>query len=112
MELVTEHHPTPTRAARCDGGVERHLTEPAVMLAMAHWLIDHGATDVEIHPDGMHLKQLDMGEWLSDQGFMKTTQIGGTKAGGKYENGGITITIDPRPGIGDVVAVNDGTLTT
>jgi hypothetical protein len=54
MDLVTEHRPTTARAARCDGGVERHLTEPAIMLAMAHWLIDHGATEVEIHPDGIH----------------------------------------------------------
>ena len=65
MNLVTEHHPSPARAARCDGGVELHLTEPAVMLAMAHWLIELGATEVEVHPDGMHLKQFDMGEWLS-----------------------------------------------
>ena len=108
MNLVTEHHPTPARAIHCESGVELHLTEPAVMLAMAHWLIDHGATDVKVHPDGMHLKQFDMGEWLSDQGFMKTAQIGKTEAGGKYENGGITVTIDPRPGIGDVVAVIDG----
>jgi hypothetical protein len=108
MGLATEHRPTPARASRCDGGVELHLTEPAVMLAMAHWLIGHGATDVEIHPDGMHLKQLDMGEWLSAQGFEKTAQIGATEAGGRYENGGTTVTIDPRPGIGDVVAMIDG----
>ena len=108
MNLTTEHHPTPARAARCDGGVELHLTEPAVMLAMAHWLIDHGATEVEVHPDGMHLKQFDMGEWLSAQGFVKVKPLGRTEAGGVYENGDIAVTIDPRPGIGDVVAVIDG----
>ena len=78
------------------------------MLAMAHWLIGRGATAVEIHPDGIHLKQLNMGGWLSTQGFEKTAQIGGTEAGGRYENGGITVSIDPRPGIGDVVAMIDG----
>ncbi len=46
MNLVTEHHSSPARAARCDGGVERHLTEPAVMLAMAHWLIELGAASL------------------------------------------------------------------
>ena len=38
------------RAACRDGGVELHLTESAVMTAMARWLIDHGATDVEVYP--------------------------------------------------------------
>ncbi len=34
------------------------------MLAMAEWIFEQGATDVEIHPDGMHLKGFDIRGWL------------------------------------------------
>ncbi len=33
------------RVTRPDGGVKPHPTEPAVMMAMARWLIDQGARD-------------------------------------------------------------------
>ncbi len=37
MNLTTEYHPTPARAVQCDGGVELHVIEPTVMMAMTQW---------------------------------------------------------------------------
>jgi hypothetical protein len=60
MTLITERHPPPNRVRRHHGEVERHLSEPAVMLTLAEWLFDEGAPEVCIHPDGMHIKSFDI----------------------------------------------------
>ncbi len=78
------------------------------MLAMAEWMFGQGAIEVEIHPDGMHLKGFDVRGWLETEGFAKTADMGRTPAGGVYKRAGQTVIVDPRPGIGDVVAIIDG----
>ena len=78
------------------------------MLAMAEWMFGLGATEVKIHPDGMHLKGFDVRGWLETEGFAKTADMGRTPAGGVYKRGEQTVIVDPRPGIGDVVAIIDG----
>ncbi len=87
MTLITERSPPPTRVGKCDGPFEHHLLEAAVMLAMAEWMFGQGATEVEIHPDGMHLKGFDVRGWLETEGFAKTADKGRTPAGGVYSLG-------------------------
>lgn len=108
MKLITERLPPLKRVGKCEGPLELHLLEAAVMLAMAKWMFGQGATEVEIHPDGQHLKGFDVRGWLEAVGFVKTADMGRTPAGGVYKSGEQTVTVDPRPGIGDVVAIIDG----
>jgi hypothetical protein len=51
-DLITRLEAPPKRAAHCEGGIEHHLTEGAVMLAFAMHLL-HTAAGIEaiaIHP--------------------------------------------------------------
>ena len=64
VRLVTDREPPARRASHCDGPLERHLSEAGVMLAVAEWMFGLGAEAVEIHPDGMHVKQFDMCGWF------------------------------------------------
>ncbi|GAA0598120.1 hypothetical protein GCM10009099_39130 [Caenispirillum bisanense] len=76
------------------------------MLAYAmHLLRTQGARDVRIHPDGEHGKQFDFAAWLGRREFTKFSSLGSTSYGGVYRNSaGQTITVHPKPGLGDVVA--------
>ena len=76
------------------------------MIAYAmHLLRTEGAQHVRIHPDGEHGKQFDFSGWLERRQFRKISAIGTTAYGGAYENSaGQTITVNPRSGLGDVVA--------
>lgn len=105
-DLVTALAPPPNRVGKADGDHEHHLYEGAVMLAYAmHLLRMEGARHVRIHPDGEHGKQFDFSEWLERRQFRKVSIIGTTAYGGAYENSaGQTITVNPRSGLGDVVA--------
>jgi hypothetical protein len=86
--------------------MEQHLYEGAVMLAYAmHILRTEDTTAVRIHPDGEHGKQFDFSRWLSDQGFSKVSSMGTTTYGGVYRNSlGQEIEVNPKAGVGDVVA--------
>lgn len=105
-DLVTALAPPANRVGKADGGHEHHLYEGAVMIAYAmHLLRTEGAQHVRIHPDGEHGKQFDFAGWLDRRGFRKISTIGTTAYGGVYENpAGQTITVNPRSGLGDVVA--------
>lgn len=105
-DLVTALAPPPNRVGKADGDHEHHLYEGAVMLAYAmHLLRMEGARHVRIHPDGEHGKQFDFSGWLERRQFRKVSIIGTTAYGGAYENSaGQTITVNPRSGLGDVVA--------
>ena len=105
-DLVTALAPPPNRVGKADGGHEHHLYEGAVMIAYAmHLLRMEGAQHVRIHPDGEHGKQFDFSGWLESRQFRKISVIGTTAYGGAYENSaGQTITVNPRSGLGDVVA--------
>ena len=105
-DLVTALAPPPNRVAKADGDHEHHLYEGAVMIAYAmHLLRTEGAQHVRIHPDGEHGKQFDFSGWLERRQFRKISTIGTTAYGGAYENSaGQRITVNPRSGLGDVVA--------
>lgn len=105
-DLVTALAPPPNRVGKSIGNHEHHLYEGAVMIAYAmHLLRTEGANHVRVHPDGEHGKQFDFSGWLGRHQFRKISLIGTTAYGGVYENAsGQTITINPRSGLGDVVA--------
>lgn len=106
-DLVTALGPPPNRIGKADGDHEHHLYEGAVMVAYAmHLLRTQGAQHVRIHPDGEHGKQFDFSGWLERRQFQKVSAIGTTAYGGVYEHSaGQMITVNPRSGLGDVVAV-------
>jgi hypothetical protein len=110
-DLVTAVLPPPNRVGKMDGTHEHHLYEGAVMIAYAmHLLRTEDASDVRIHPDGEHGKQFDFAGWLLRRRFVKASSLGSTTYGGVYQNSASqTITVNPKSGLGDVVAkVRDG----
>lgn len=76
------------------------------MVAYAmHLLRAEDVDDVRIHPDGEHGKQFDFAAWLQRRGFEKVSNHGSTSYGGCYRSAaGQTITVNPKSGLGDVVA--------
>lgn len=105
-DLVTALEPPPNRVGKSDGVHEHHLYEGAVMVAYARYLLrTQGARNVRVHPDGEHGKQFDFTGWLGRRTFAKVSSLGSTAYGGIYRNPtGQTITINPKSGVGDVVA--------
>lgn len=110
---VTDFHSTAIRASKAEGGVERRMTEAAVMLAVGQYLMalqnaegQHG--EVFLHPDGEHAKQFDIVGCLATLGFLRTAPKGNTAYGGVYRRGADSITIFPKSGLGDVVATVAG----
>ncbi len=107
-DLVIELTPPPKRIGKSHGEKEHHLYEGAVMLAYAmHLLRTVETRQVRIHPDGEHGKQFDFSVWLQRRGFLKVSSFGRTAYGGDYQNDQTnqTITVNPKSGMGDVVAV-------
>lgn len=104
--LITVKKPPEKRADKAEGGVEKHLTEPAVMLAYTFHLLDHDSTlnRVEIHPDGEHGKQFDIRNWLESKNFRLIRAEGSTTYGGEYSDGKRIVYVSLKPGLGDVVA--------
>ena len=109
-DLVTAVLPPPNRVGKVDGTHEHHLYEGAVMVSYAmHLLRTEDTEHVRIHPDGEHGKQFDFAGWLLRRGFVKASALGTTTYGGVYRDGnGQTITINPKSGLGDVVAEHQG----
>lgn len=106
-DLITRREAPPKRAAHCEAGIERHLTEGAVMLAFAMHLLRTapGIEAVAIHPDGEHGKRFGFEAWLGKHGFTKISDTGKTSYGGLYRSAaGTTLTVHPASGLGDVVA--------
>jgi hypothetical protein len=105
-DLVTALSPPPNRIGKSDGEHEHHLYEGAVMVAYAmHLLRTQDAQHVRVHPDGEHGKQFDFAGWLLRRDFIKISSIGTTNYGGTYRNAaGQEITVNPKSGLGDVVA--------
>jgi hypothetical protein len=103
-DLIILREPPPIRVGKC---VERHLTEGAVMVAFAfHFLRTFAELKhVAVHPDGEHGKRFEFAAWLAARGFRLSKPRGSTSYGGLYEAAdGQTLLIDPKPGMGDVVA--------
>ena len=84
------------------------MSEPAVMLAMAEWLIAQGAPEVRIHPDGMHMKGFDIPAWLAGRGYTRMTATGRGQTSGAFRRGDQSLIVHSRPGLGDVIATLDG----
>ena len=105
-DLVTALEPPPNRVGQSRGAQEHHLYEGAVMVTYAmHLLRTQSARDIRIHPDGEHGKQFNFKRWFGRRGFDKVSNLGSTTYGGVYRNlSGQTITINPKSGLGDVVA--------
>lgn len=105
-DLVAALEPPPNRVTKTDGPREHHLFEGAVMVAYAiHLLRTENAMTVRIHPDGEHGKQFDFSGWLGKRGFRKVSSLGSTSYGGAYGNAlGQSIVVNPKSGVGDVVA--------
>jgi hypothetical protein len=108
VELITERQPPANRIGRHIGDSERHMSEAAVMLAVAKWLFGLGATEVAIHPDGMHMKGFDIPGWLTSAGFERTSTTGVRAVSGAFKRGNHRLTVHSRPGLGDVIAQLDG----
>jgi hypothetical protein len=84
-DLVSELAPPPNRVGKCEGGLERHLPEGAVMMAFAmHLLRTTSTREVLVHPDGEHGKRFDFAGWLGKRGFERTTRTGTTSYAGRY----------------------------
>lgn len=105
--LIRFHAPAGERATKAEGGVEHHLTEGAVMIAFAMHLFRTvpDLKHVAVHPDGEHAKHFDFAVWLAAQGFERIETKGSTTYGGLYRDPeNRTILVNPKSGVGDVVA--------
>jgi hypothetical protein len=111
FDLISEH-PAPEKRARfCQDGIEQHFTEGAVMVAFAFHLLASvpGLKHASIHPDGEHGKRFDFTACLAGRGFRLVKPMGSTAYGGLYEaDDGRSILINPKSGLGDVIADLDG----
>jgi len=107
-DLTELREPPPNRVGKSDGPQERHLTEGAVMLAWAMYLLRvEEVREVHLHPDGEHGKRFDFVSRLERRGFGKVEKRGKTTYGGLYRDADARrLIIDPRPGRGDVVAID------
>lgn len=105
-DLITELAPPANRVGKHTHDSEHHLYEGAVMVAFAiHLMRSEGASEVSIHPDGMHGSQFDFTGCLGRRGFSMQASAGRTSYGGKYVNSeGRIIVVNPKSGLGDVVA--------
>lgn len=105
-DLIVELDPPTNRRSKCNGHVERHLTEAAVMLAYGLHLLEtvKQLDTVELHPDGEHAKRFEIAKWLSRRGFELAEGWGTTTYCGRYVLGEKQILIRSTPGLGDVVA--------
>jgi hypothetical protein len=110
-DLITQLPPPPNRVGKHSGEGELHLKEGAVMLAFAMHLLRTipGLQRVNIHPDGLHGQGFDMQGWLERRGFALTEPLGKTSYGGTYVSPtSQTIFVQPKSGLGDVVARFNG----
>jgi hypothetical protein len=104
VQYIVLRDPPPNRRLHCEGGKERHLTEAAVMIAFAMYLLEEGASTVTLHPDGEHGKKYDIRRSLEAHGFRLVSAHGRTAYGGTYQRGHQTVSVTLKPGLGDVVA--------
>jgi len=81
------------------------------MVAFAFHLLQSvpGLRHAAIHPDGEHGKRFDFKACLAGRGFALAEPMGTTTYGGIYEApDGRTVLINPKSGLGDVIADLDG----
>lgn len=102
-DYIVKRKAPPNRQGFHDGSFEEHFPEASVMLAFALHLLGRGATEVEMHPDGMHVRNHDLRGALMAAGFAHEP-VGRHAVAGRYSRNTSTITVTFVPGIGDVVA--------
>jgi hypothetical protein len=110
-DFITQRPPPPNRVGKHSGEGEQHLKEGAVMLAFAMHLLHTipGLDRVHIHPDGLHGQGFEIQGWLEQRRFTLAEPLGATSYGGTYvSNTGQTVFVQPKSGLGDVVAKVDG----
>lgn len=105
-DLIVAKEAPPKRQGKARGDHEEHFYEGAVMLVYAmHLFATEGAQTVSVYPDGEHGKQFDFAAWLKRRGFEKTQSAGKTTYGGTYTDAhGRKVVVQPKSGLGDVVA--------
>lgn len=111
FDLISEHAAPEKRARYCEQGIEQHFTEGAVMVAFAFHLLGSvpGLQHASIHPDGEHGKRFDFAACLAGRGYSLARPMGSTTYGGVYEAAdGRSILINPKSGLGDVIADING----
>jgi len=103
-DLITKKIPPQKRINKTDGEFERVMPEAAIMLAFAFYIFQQNGNigEVKIHPDGEHIKQFDIRNWLEQNGFEKRGNLGKTAYGGVYVRANITIRVFPKSGVADV----------
>ena len=103
---IAELAPPPNRQGKARDGHEQRFYQGAIMLAYAmHLLETENTKEVRVHPDGMHGEQFDFSGWLHRPGFTPVSGTGETAYGGTYlDRAGRTIIVNPKSGLGDVVA--------
>jgi hypothetical protein len=111
-DLITERPPPPNRVGTAHNEHEHHFYEGAVMVAYAmHLLRTQRVAEVRIHPDGEHAKKFPFSDWLARRGFKMVAPSGRTSYGGTYADDlGRKIIVNPKSGLGDVVAEVRGTI--
>jgi hypothetical protein len=110
-QYITKRKAAPKREKHCMGELEEHFTEGAVMIAFAMHLLEQGAKEVHIHPDGEHGKRYDIAGCLTAHGFaFEGPARGRTAYAGAYRRGGQAIIVSCKPGCGDVVAELAGSI--
>src|SRR5687768_3586841 len=100
-DLLTLRKPPPNRIGSCEGGIEHHLSEGAVMVAFAMHLLRNvkELQQATIHPDGEHGKRFDFRTWMETHNFAMTTSMGSTTYGGIYiARTGQSIIVNPSSG--------------
>ena len=108
QNLILVREPPEKRLSKAEGGMEKHMSEAAVMLAFAMHLFSRGAEKVSVHPDGEHGKQFEIQGWRAAHGFGWGQGWGTTSYAGRYSNGERTLEVHVKPGLGDVVAMVAG----
>jgi hypothetical protein len=102
-DLITTNNPTdPLRIRGTPKGIEECLSEAAVMIAFAMYLL-HGNDEINevfIHPDGEHKKKFAFDKWFENNNFsiLQTTKSSAIT----YERSAMRIMLHYKPGIGDV----------
>jgi hypothetical protein len=104
MNFYEDRSPPNRRLKGC-GGTERVMTEGAVSMALALYLFEQGAATVAVHPDGEHGMRFEFKRFLESRGFKLINPIGSTDYGGTYSRGEQKLFLQPKSGLGDVVAV-------
>jgi len=80
-----DRNPPAKRICHCERGLERYLTEGAIIVAFALYLLDKGASGIELHPDGEHGKRFDIRACLESRAFVLHEPRGSTKYAGFYK---------------------------